>query len=357
MRADEQGFVYPEIDLNKCINCGLCDKVCPFKHTGTKQGFEQKIFGVRLKNKTNLSASQSGGAFQAIARQVICNGGIVYGVALAKDLSIRHYRITKIENLPQIYGSKYVQSDLNGIYNKVITDLRNDKNVLFSGVGCQVAGLISLCKLKHVPTEKLIAVDLICYGVPSPSYWRDYINYLHNKYKSPIIRFLFRDKKACGWNLSQSSFTLADGRKIFPTRNFYNTLLFRRSCSECPFTSFNRISDITIGDYWGIEKIRPDWAIEDTGASLILVNTYKGKHVIDTILPHVEYFESNQEECRQPQLLAPNPLNPLKDEWEHYYQKYGFQAAARKFDIILPQTLFKKTLQRLRRIIKQITRL
>lgn len=336
MIPDEQGFVYPNINPDLCTECKLCVKACPFITKPIRDDvFAQRLLGLRLRDKESLANSQSGGMFQVLASKFIEEGGIVYGVSFDNGLKkVRHIRVCDKESLVSLLGSKYVQSDLNGIYLKVANDLKAGNRVLLSGVGCQVAGLISFCKVRKIPMEGLLTVDLICYGVPSPKYFEDYLKYIEHTTGSKVDKYCFRDKIKFGWRDAGSSILLADGRKIYPTRNFYESVLHRRSCSKCPFTSFERSSDFTIGDFWGIEKVKSEWANDDNGVSLVMINTLKGEQFFKEIENCVDYFTTTKSECVQPQLRNPHPLHPDKDAWEKTYAEKGFKAACKKVNII-----------------------
>ncbi len=335
MITDRQGFKYPKVDPDKCVECGLCEKVCPFKPGFHYTASPLHLYGVRLKSASELTRSQSGGAFKAIADWGIKNGYAICGAAFDKDFNVRHEFASSTDETERFRGSKYVQSNLDRVFNEILLRLRKGEKVLFTGTGCQVAGLKSLCQHKRIDTAPLLTVDLVCYGVPSPQYWQDYLAYIRRKSGNDIADVKFRDKEACGWSSSQSSITLADGKKIFPQRNFYNPLLFRRSCSECPFTSFSRTSDITIGDFWGIEKVRPEYLEDNRGVSLMLVNTDKGNAVFEEIKSDIDWFETDKQTASQPQLQRPNPLHPQKDAWEKAYASKGFESSIRQFGIIV----------------------
>lgn len=335
MVADSQGFKYPVVDNARCMDCGMCEKVCPFKPGFHYTETPMHIYGARLKTASELAKSQSGGAFKAIADWAIDNNYTVYGASFDKAFNVKHEKAKSKDEIERFRGSKYVQSDLDGIFADIVQKLRKHEKILFTGTGCQIAGLKSLCKQKHIDTSTLLTVDLICYGVPSPQYWQDYLKYIRKKFKHDIVQIRFRDKVACGWNSSQSSITFDNGKKIFPANNFYNPLLFRRSCSVCPFTSFSRTSDITIGDFWGIEKIKPEYVEDNRGISLMMIHTSQGARVFDAIKNDLDYFETDKETASQPQLQRPNPMHPKKDAWEKTYEDKGFERAIRRFGIIV----------------------
>lgn len=178
MKPDTMGFLYPVVDLNKCINCGLCDKVCTFNDNYDKSLNLQnpKAYAARHKNLSELRYSRSGAAFIAISDEIIQNGGVVYGAGYTDHFRVVHKRATTKEERNEFKGSKYVQSDLTGIFRQVRKDLQNDLTVLFSGTPCQTAALNRFVGIKL--RKKLILVDIICHSVPSPFIWQDYLTYI-----------------------------------------------------------------------------------------------------------------------------------------------------------------------------------
>lgn len=198
MEPDTLGFKYPKVDLDKCIDCGLCEKVCAFNDNYDKSLNlkEPEIYAARHKDIHEIETSRSGAAFIAISDYILENGGIVYGVGYKDHFRVAHKRATTKEERNEFKGSKYVQSDLDGIFRQVKEDLKQGNTVLFSGTPCQTAGLNSYIGKKF--RENLVLVDIVCHGVPSPYIWQDYLTYLENKYKSKIIKVNFRDKSRIG---------------------------------------------------------------------------------------------------------------------------------------------------------------
>lgn len=349
MRPDSQGFVYPEVDEAKCVECGLCLRVCPFINIPARDDeFSQRIYGCRLRDNAQLALSQSGGVFYALAREAVELGYAVYGVELDSRLVVRHSRADNQETLQAFRGSKYVQSLLEGVFQDVVARLRRSEKIFFIGTGCQVAGLVSLCRTLRVDTQSLLTADLICHGVPSPRYWHDYLQWMERKYGAKVVRADFRDK-SCGWANTQNSLTLSDGRKVYPEERFYSDLLLRRSCYECPFTGFERCSDLTLGDYWGVEKVRPELAADNRGVSLVMVNSPKGEEWFERIRPEMECFVTDREHCLQPQLQHPVPLPAAKDRWEAAYDRLGFSRAAQKLRVYRRPSRLRRLLRRLKR--------
>lgn len=328
MEPDTLGFKYPKVDLSKCIACGLCEKVCAFNDNYDKSLNLRvpEIYAARHKDIHEIETSRSGAAFIAISNYILENGGIVYGVGYKEHFRVVHKRATTKEERDEFKGSKYVQSDLDGIFRQVKEDLKQGYTVLFSGTPCQTAGLNSYIGKKL--RENLVLVDIVCHGVPSPYIWRDYLAYIEKKYKSKVVKVDFRDKSRIGWSGHIESFVLSNGKKIesnIYTYLFYQHIIFRHSCGKCYFTNVRRPSDITIADFWGWEKINKDFNKDNKGVSLVLVNTNKGRILFKEAGGILDFIHIKLEDCLQPNLVKPSPINKKRDVIEHEYKKYGFK--------------------------------
>lgn len=342
MKPDSLGFLYPEVDINKCTNCGLCEKVCAFNDNYDKSlNFDKPdAYGARHKDIHEVETSRSGAAFIAISDWILEQGGIVYGVGYKDHFRVAHKRATTKEQRNEFKGSKYVQSDLGNIFLQVKQDLKNGKMVLFSGTPCQTAGLNSFIGKKL--RENLFLIDIVCHGVPSPYIWRDYITYYEKKYNKKIISFDFRNKKDYGWSNHKETFILDDGTKVSPKCHPYSTLfcktiMYRTSCGSCHFCNTIRPSDITIADFWGWEKINPEFNKDDKGVSLLLINTEKGEELFKAINKRLYTFQAKLEDCLQPNLKQPSALNMQSSEFERLYKKYGFKYVLKKYTNLNPQ--------------------
>lgn len=316
MQADSLGFLYPNIDETLCTNCGLCTSKCAF-HTNyltTGRKVEPDIYGCRHQDKNEVMRSQSGGAAWALTCAFLKQEGVVYGVVCDSVTHVVHKRAVSIEECQAMRGSKYVQSDMRGIFPQVKADLKAGRRVLFTGTACQVAGLLAY--LPEKLHERLTTVDIVCHGVPSPAVWESYVKYVEEKLSGHVVAANFRNKKY-GWHSSYNTFQFQDGREVMLThfsQLFYSHCISRPSCSTCPFTNYHRVSDITVADFWGWEKHHSEWN-DNHGVSLMLVNTEKG----DQLRTSTElcFIESNIEESIQPQLQAPAPF-----DWTHYNRAY-----------------------------------
>lgn len=357
MHPDSLGFLYPKINQSACIDCGLCSKVCQFKKDyNTYNNFHTpKILALRLKDEEQLSRSQSGGVFFAIANFIIKANGVVYGAAFTDTWRVTHQKATKEADLEKLRMSKYIQSDLRSIFPSIKEDLKKGLHVLFSGTGCQVSGLKS-----YIPNNlhcNLTCIDIICHGVPSPRIWEEYIAYLERTRKSKILKACFRDKRF-GWHGATESFLYENGKEEFrKTSNhlYFSGLSTRESCAQCYFTNLKRVGDITIGDFWGIPKDSP---YEDgKGLSLAIINSPKGDFLINKILTQFCVEESTLENCLQPQLERPAKMNPRHKKFRKDYTQKGFLYIAKHYSDIgwryKKETIISTLKNRIKLIIKQ----
>ena len=332
MVPDKLGFLYPQINNEICVDCGLCVKVCAFhKNYDISLNLQQAIpYAVRHKDMQEISSSQSGAAFIAFSDWILDQGGIVYGAGYGEHFRVIHKRATTKEERNEFKGSKYVQSDLNTIFNQVKKDLKNGYIVLFSGTPCQTSGLASFIGKKL--RNNLFLIDLICHGVPGPTVWNEYIKYLEKKEKQPLTAVNFRDKSKHGWRSHVESFRFADTYTYTYTYTFYTHIMLRHSCGNCPFTNLKRPSDITIGDFWGIEKTElAAFAEDNKGCSLVLINTEKGKEWFEKISHTVNSKRTVLKECLQPNLQQPTILHPMREEFEKDFERKGFVFVMKKY--------------------------
>ena len=298
MESDSEGFWYPKIDKNKCIDCNLCEKVCPIINKFNSSLYEEKSYAVFNKNEKIRLESSSGGIFSILAEYVINNHGSVYGAAFDEDFNVKHIKITSLQDIELLRGSKYVQSRTNDIFKSIKFDLKNNKMVLFTGTPCQVAGLQSFLQKKY---DNLILMDIVCHGVPSPLVWQQYIDELKQNYKQDIKSIYFRDKST-GWKTYSVKFLFDKdeyknfGFKDIYMKGFLNDIYLRPSCYNCNFKGIERVSDITVADFWGIEKVLPKMD-DDKGTSLIVIHSEKGKQLFDELSEKMILNEVNLNEA------------------------------------------------------------
>ena len=338
MKPDALGFLYPFVDEKKCVDCGLCDKVCVFNNNyDTSRNFPTPIvYGARHKNIDEVMKSRSGAAFVAISDYVLEQGGVVYGVGYKDHFKVSHKRAITKEQRDEFRGSKYVQSDLCGVFQNVKEDLCNGIFVLFSGTPCQTAGLNAYIGKKL--RENLLLVDIVCHGVPSPYIWRDYLLYIEKKRKKIVKAVDFRNKKIGGWADQIDTYVFeneqeVDNKLIFATI-FDSEITLRKSCHHCKYTNTNRPSDITLADFWGWEKVNPEANIDNKGLSLILCNTEKGLNIFQEVKHCMIFFEVFTKDYMQNRLTSPTIPHPRRDEFEKYYAKYGFEKAMKRFALM-----------------------
>ena len=362
MKPDSLGFLYPEVDINKCTNCGLCEKVCAFNDNYDKSlNFDKPIaYGARHKDMHEVETSRSGAAFIAISDWILEQGGVVYGGGYKDHFRVAHKRATTKEQRNEFKGSKYVQSDLGDTFLQIKNDLKDGKIVLFSGTPCQTAGLNSFIGKRL--RENLFLIDIVCHGVPSPYIWRDYIVYYEKKYKKKIVFVDFRDKKEYGWWRHKETFTMENNVKLTPkcvpfTNLFYKHIMFRLSCGSCHFCNTIRPSDITIADFWGWEKINPEFNKDDKGISLLLINTEKGKELFKAINKRLYTFQAKLEDCLQPNLKQPSVLNPKSQEFERVYNKYGIKYVLMKYTDLAVSKQIQHFIRKIKNKLRSFTKI
>ena len=335
MKPNVLGFLYPEIDKDKCTDCGLCEKVCAF-HSGYNIELNLDIpeaYAAKHIDKREIETSQSGAAFIALSDWILEQGGIVYGVGYKDHFRVAHKKVTTKLERNEFKGSKYVQSDLDSIFKQVKEDLKNGSLVLFTGTPCQTAGLSSFIGKKL--RENLFLMDIVCHGVSAPFVWRDYLNYLERKEHMQITAVNFRDKRKFGWHSHVESFLFNNVYTYTYTYTFYTHIMLRNSCGECPYTNTRRPSDVTVADFWGIEKtIAAEMGADNKGCSLMLVNTEKGKQWFEAIKKNLEYKKVPIEDCLQPQLRHPSVLHPQRIAFENDYEKLGFEKTLKKYGFL-----------------------
>lgn len=332
MLPDSLGFLYPHVDKEKCVECGLCEKVCAFNdnYDKSKNLPHPDAYAARHKDIKHLESSRSGAAFIAISDRILEGNGVIYGVGYEEHFRVVHKRATTKEERNEFKGSKYVQSDLTGIFRQIKNDLKNGLTVLFSGTPCQTSGLASyIGKSLH---ENLFLVDIICHGVPGPYLWRDYLEYLEKKQGSKICWVNFRDKQLFGWKAHKETFKFVkEEKKISFKYLFYQQIMFRYSCGQCHFANTQRPSDITIGDFWGWEKTCPDFNKDDKGISLVLINTEKGRQLFKEAAKDLTIIPAKLQDCLQPNLIRTSPIHKHRSKFENDYKKHGFKFVYYKY--------------------------
>lgn len=310
MVLDHEGFYVPAINFNVCVNCGLCAKICP-QNNLVKKNYPLKTIGLKLKDRNEINKCASGGVFTGLAQTILNEKGIVVGVGYDEGFNAKHYVLDNIKDLAIIQSSKYVQADTNSVYSEIKNKLEIGKKVLFSGTGCQVAGLKQYLRKDY---DNLITVDLICHGVTSPLMFQRYIRWEEKKIRGTLKSFNFRSKNH-GWGLIYTFTFISKGRLHTKSDVCYNNVYYkhflagdayRECCYDCRYCTPERCSDITIGDFWGIDKVHPKF-YSSKGVSCTLVNTQKGQDLLSRAIDKFDSIETtlNNISIRNANLVKP----------------------------------------------------
>ena len=381
MVPDGMGFRYPRVDLDRCVDCHLCEDICSFadfaaEASGCKTalrcapgpsrtsgsphpltwprvatGFAPTASSAASASGTAASAeairfpelmdrSQSGGLAYALMRKAIRSGMVIYGAAMDEDFVVRHRRVETLEGLEPLRLSKYVQSDMEidsstslgmtkSVSAMVLADLKAGRRVLFTGTPCQCAGVGSLCRKYR---DRLLLADILCHGVPAPFVWRDYLREQERRRGRKLTRALFRDP-SLGWHEHKEVLWFGDERVVCGeyTDLFYRHLMLRPSCLACPYASVSRATDLTMADCWGVEKALPGFADDNRGCSLLLRNTPEGV-AFSAEFPGeaVERQPVALEKVMQPNFLAPSRPKDGAQLFENTYIRRGYPVAERR---------------------------
>lgn len=364
MEPDDLGFLYPKVDYSKCVECKLCEEVCAFNdHYDIKDNFKTpETWGVRLKNTNEMMKSRSGGAFVAFSDWILEHGGVVYGVGFKDHFRVVHKRATTAEERNEFRGSKYVQSDLRGVFRQIRKDLLEGNKVMFVGTGCQTSAIKSYLPKKL--QENLWVVDIVCHGVPSPYIWKDYLEYMEISRGEKIIKVNFRDKEKFGWTAHKESYEFEDGETITSdafTYLFYKHILLRESCGNCHFCNVRRASDLTLADFWGWQRTGSKINEDDKGLSLILINTEKGKRLFEDTKDRLNIVHATLEQSMQGHLEHPTELNHLSEKFKKDYIAHGFTYVLKKYGNQSWQYKIKNSIRIVlsvpKRIVKKLIRL
>lgn len=340
MTEDVCGFVYPVIQEDKCVNCGVCMAVCPVNHPVTNSP-SVTVYATYSKDDADRMSSTSGGASSVMAQCIIRQGGVVYGCVQQSYETTEHVRIEEGKELYKIKGSKYVQSNIGDIFRQVKKDLSSGKQVLFTGTPCQIAGLRSFLRKDYAG---LVTVDLVCHGVPSARLLKEHMQEIleRKKLQGKAYKVYFRTKGEHESDLKYGIF-LNDVKgkstedivvAIEYPRDYYITgfmcgLFHRACCYSCSYASPHRISDITIGDYWGIGETVLS---TERGISAVLLNTEKGIHFFELCKDELVYEEREVLEAVRGngQLQHPSVKNKNCEQFRRLYPRLGFSGAARR---------------------------
>jgi len=292
MLPNHEGFLHPVVDAEKCVECGACEKACPGLHPAYNDNALKEAFVLQHKNDAVRYQSTSGGAFTAIAEEVIRRGGVVFGAVMTEDLRVVHGCVETMEDLARFRNSKYVQSEIGDCYSHVKHLLNEGRWVCFSGTPCQINGLIKFLGRDY---ERLVTVDVVCKSVPSPLIFKKYVEYKKGL-EGDISDVVFRDKKRgflyCTMAHYLSHEDRRDAKDVYRRgsesdewlRLFLSGKISRHSCMTCPYQTAQRVSDFTLGDIWETGNTKLD---DNKGSTLVHVWTQKGLEFLDSIKDHV----------------------------------------------------------------------
>ena len=294
MTEDDEGFLYPKVDLEKCINCHLCEKVCPYLNPKKSQE-PLKCYAAKNIDENVRLQSSSGGVFTAIAEKILAGGGVVFGASFDNNWQVVHSHVENKDGLTALRGSKYVQSEIGESFKKTEKFLNTEREVLFSGTPCQISGLYHFLNKEY---DNLLTIEIVCHGVPSPKIWQEYLKTLG---LSSIGSISLKDKSS-GWRDYSVLIKNTKGETVYKNRAtedkymtaFSRNLTLRPSCYNCPSKSGRSHADITLADYWGIEHLIPKMD-DNKGVSFIGVNTEKGNAVLQGLnfhIEHTDYYKS-----------------------------------------------------------------
>ena len=357
LTEDAEGFLYPVVSASDCIHCGACTLVCPMTAQAPASVQAPEGYAAYAREDAVRSASSSGGIFTLLAREILARGGVVFGAAYDEDFSVHHIQIDTPEDLPRLQGSKYVQSRTEEAYRQAKHQLEAGKTVLFSGVGCQIAGLKAYLK-KDYP--QLYTVDVLCHGVPSPKVWRDYLREQQDAFGSGVEAVSFRDKST-GWTGYSMRLQFRD-RQVYQSHHTEDTYLkfflenisLRPACHSCRFKALPHSADLTLGDAWGIGSYMPDMT-DDRGTSLVLVNSRKGQALFRAIETYMVFRPGEPDRLLPPWADSRTPVPP------HPRRSLFFSAVARDASMekllqVLRGNPVHKALSFGRRLVKKLLR-
>lgn len=341
---DSDGFKYPVIDKDKCIDCGLCKKKCPVLNTKDNDSINDCYVGFN-KDDSEKVKSSSGAIFSLLADYILDNNGIVIGAAFDKENKLKHVAVESKRDLDKLKGSKYLQSDLNNIFTYIKEKVK-DRKILFVGTPCQVAGVKAV-----VNNKNLLCVDLICHGVPSPKLFDKYIKELECKNNDSLLNYNFRDKST-GWDTYSNTASFKNNNITELSKDnkymklFLSDIALRESCYNCNFKVGNKYSDITLGDFWGVQNYYPEM-YNKKGVSAIIINTELGKEVFNSIKNNIEY-----KSCKLDEIIVGNPSLKVSCKIPKNREQFFSELDSKSIDYLCSK--YKKKSSLIRRILSKV---
>jgi len=339
MQLDAEGFYRPVVDAEKCVECGACERACPWNkpvENPNVADVSPKTVAAYAKDESVRLQSSSGGIFTVLAERVLDDGGVVVGVAQTAPTRFGHIVAENKADLAKLRGSKYVQADVGLVYREVRSLLKAGRKVLFSGTPCQVAGLYAV--LGNAASADLFTVDIVCHGTPSVKVFEKYVRDMEKTGDSALDSINFRDKSE-GWSgyallhrfKSGKSVSVHHGRSKY-MRLFLSRICQNVSCAECRYRKLPRIADITLGDYWGISKYHPEMN-DDKGTSVVLLNTEHGKALFEAVADKVAQCDSKVEYAiaGNPCIICSSMPHPKRAEFFANLDKYTLDQLIKKY--------------------------
>lgn len=347
---DEQGFRYPSVSKDLCIDCGLCEKVCPVLNQSEPRK-PIKVYAAVNPNEKIRMKSSSGGIFTMFAEAIIEDGGVVFGARFDEKWEVIHDYVETKEELSYFQGSKYVQSKIGETYKQTCKFLQTGRKVLFSGTSCQIAGLKLFLNKEY---ENLVTIDVVCHGVPSPKVWREYLSAVAS---NKVIGYVFLKDKTTGWR--DYSFTILDKEQsvIFSEKAsknkymmaFTRNLTLRSACFQCPAKDGKSLSDITLADFWGVENLDLKILDDDKGMSFVSLNTRKGELAFKSLSIRCESVDYELSKIYNSCIFKSTNEPSQRTKFWRRYIKHGVKVLFSQKQN--PYPLYKRVLNRLLRLI------
>lgn len=338
MVADDEGFLYPQVDESLCVNCKLCEKICPVNHPPKAEGIQEGYI-VRYKDLEVVDNSTSGGSYSAFADYTFSRDGLIYGVGYDDNMKVHHFCIdfSEKERIAEMRGSKYVQSDLEECFKNIKKTLDSGRFVCFSGTPCQVAGLKGYLRKDY---ENLITVDLVCHGVASPLVFKEYVEYQKRKHKSKPMNIRFRNK-TYGYHSGTMMVAFDSGKKYYGSgridhmlKAYFAGACSRYSCYQCQYKGNDRCSDFTVFDSWHIGQLVNGQKDDDRGYTNIFVHTEKGKQVLKKMTGFFTMWQADPVEMKQLDgvMIDNNPkMHPSRSNLIMEMDDSGFYTVMQKY--------------------------
>lgn len=362
MESDNEGFWYPKVNYDECIKCNLCIKNCPALNIQNQNDDilkEAKVIAAYSKDEELRLDSTSGGIFSEIAKYYIKENGVVYGAIYNDEHLVEHYRGITIKDIDKLRQSKYLQSNIGNIYQSIKKDLIEEKKVLFVGTPCHIAALNNYLNKNY---ENLTTIDFLCRGINSPEAYKQYLKDLEKKYLSKIKKVIFKNK-TYGWHRFSTKIIFENGKEYIQDRYtdtymrgyLEGNLFMRPSCHECRYKTLPRHADITLGDFWGIEKIKPHLD-QDKGTSIFMLNTERGKEIFEVVKEKIIFEEMKMEDIYLGNVALTQRVN-LNQKQEKmriiFFESYKNREFINFITELLHESILRKVLRKVKYQLKK----